>query len=802
MTVLIGLAWAASALVVAPDTPRPGVPTEVQLAVWEDDGPVERIEAVDVSQGDLLAVTAVEPGLWSISWVPAREGSATFAVAGARAETQVAGPLTSSLEPLGRASGQVGQTVVLRFRGADLPELADVQVAAPEGQVLGIERTAEELRVSWRSDGDLRPRVVPVGVRDARRPGAPPSWVQVRLSVSIPVTVRTEPGAKMVMEVGGRSYGPVIAGEDGVAAVRVDLNPGETSGQAVLTDALGNTRRSKVTLAPEARPSVAGLVEGSLLPGAHPPPIHLLALNAAGGPWAGDAPTCESVQGSLDVRRQSKGRYVATLPPGASGDLLDLRVDCRLPRDLARTSVIVGVEQGLPSRLVLRVWPEELSADFPVAQVQAWVEDSRGDRLPPDGLILRGEHGLMQDVVRDGLVLRTDFHGNVQHPEDRVHAEWWLPPGEGEPRAVQLRSAVDSGLLQVSARAVDRAGRPLVGVPILLELAGESVEVVSDEEGWVLGVFQAPTVPSRVTARCMGRQAEGVFLPWSATALVAPGPDLSQVVPVRIRAGSIRKVSLGVDRPVLLTGGGDTAVITVLLLDAAGQPVTDEAVTVSASEGFVSTPKVQLDGALFAIYQPPARMRTGTVEVTVSALDGSFPDTSVTIELMPEPVLRAPSLHAGVISNFVGLTTLTLGTEIEQVLPLFSQHTNLRLGVDWYRDSRSIALEQTKAELRMTLVPVTVGIHRRWSKGLRGSWAGAGLVLTPYRIQAWYDGAQALDAVSLHRPGVSVYAGQGYRIRAGELYVEARYLAVGSRSEQYEGQLGGLVLVGGVRIVY
>ncbi len=48
---LLAMAWAASALVVAPETPRPGVATVVHLAVWDGDAPVERIETVEVSQG-------------------------------------------------------------------------------------------------------------------------------------------------------------------------------------------------------------------------------------------------------------------------------------------------------------------------------------------------------------------------------------------------------------------------------------------------------------------------------------------------------------------------------------------------------------------------------------------------------------------------------------------------------------------------------------------------------------------------------------------------------------------------------
>ena len=799
---LLAVVWAASAVVAAPETPRPGVATEVHLAVWEDGEALERILSVDVSQGELLGVRPLRDGLWSVAWIPGAPGDATFTAAGATATTTVAAPLPAGLSGPSSLAGTVGQVVELRYTVDGPASVEDIQVAAPEGQVQGIALEDGELVVRWRSDGDLRPRLVPLGVRDATVPGAPPHWTVLRLGVEVPVTISTEPGATLVMEVGGRTYGPVVAGDDGQVSVRVALRAGETSGTAVLTDALGNTQRSTVSLAPAQRPVLAGLVEGSLLPGANPPPIHLLALGAAGGPWTGGTPVCESVQGSLSVRARAPGRWVATVPGGAA-ELLDLRVDCRLPGDVARTSVVVAVEQGLPSRLVLRAYPEELSADFPVAQLQVWVEDTRGDRLPPDGVNLRAEQGQIQNSVRHGNMLRADFQGDPRHPDAAVVAEWWLPAGEGQPRSIQLGAQRVEGDIVIAGRLVDRAGRPLVGLPVHIELGPVSVDAESDERGWVEARFAEPTTPSVVVATSAGRRAELILAPWlTPPDSLLGAPDLVQRVPLRIRAGSVRKVSLGVDRPVLLTGGGDTAIVTLLLLDSAGQPVTDEAVELQASVGFVSQPKVQSDGSLFAVYAPPARLRSGTVEVTVHALDGGFPDTSVTIDLMPQPVLTAPSVHAGVVTNFVGLASPFAGVELEQAPGFFPQGTNLRLGVDWYRDVRSVSLDAADVDLRMSLVPVTVSVHRRWAKGLWGTWAGGGLVVSPYRLQSWFDGELAIDAISVHRPGVTLYAGRGYRVRTGEFYLESRYVALGSRAHQYEGQLGGLVLLAGLRIVY
>ena len=69
------------------------------------------------------------------------------------------------------------------------------------------------------------------------------------------------------------SFGP-----DGRATVNVEIRPGETTGDLVLEDGVGNRQRQTVTLAQEPRPVLAAMAVGSLVPGAPPPPIHLQKL--------------------------------------------------------------------------------------------------------------------------------------------------------------------------------------------------------------------------------------------------------------------------------------------------------------------------------------------------------------------------------------------------------------------------------------------------------------------------------------------------------------------------------------------
>ena len=102
----------------------------------------------------------------------------------------------------------------------------------------------------------------------------------------------------------------------------------------------------------------------------------------------------------------------------------------------------------------------------------------------------------------------------------------------------------------------------------------------------------------------------------------------------------------------------------------------------------------------------------------------------------------------------------------------------------------------------MDVLPIALSAHRRWSRGLWGTWGGAGVVVAPYRVERFFGGKQGGGRVAVHRPGATLYGGAGYRMRVGEVYGEARYLAIQSAAPEYDGPIGGLVAVVGIRVVY
>ena len=809
MLALVGVALATEGLLVAEHGPPiADVPSQLELVLHDDGVPASPDElSVRSPDGQVLETRpSGTPGVWEVrvrSAPDAERMRLDVQVDGERLrlEVPVGERPDSGFEGPGRLEALAGEEIRIRLRGEDLPEPDHVVVSAPEGELAGIERVGDDLQVRWTPSPVADPRVIPIGVRDVRRPGAPPEWTVVRLGARVPVSVETEPGAELSLVVHGRDYGPATASADGRVTVVVDVLPGETTASARLTDTAGNVQNSTLTLAQAPGPSLAALPEGSIVPGAPLPPIHLAGLTAGGAPWRGDAPTCRASGGrELAIVEIGPGRWLGTLPPIDEDILLDLRVDCQMGP--ATASSRVAVQEGMPARIVLRAWPQELSSDFPVAQVQAWLEDASGDRLEPQGLVLRARHGELTELETADLGVRADYQGMLDEPEDAVVAAWNHARGEGLPATLLLGHALSAdGGVDVQARALDALGRPLASVPVTLVLEDVTTELQTDARGFVEARFLAPAGPSVAQAHSGSLDRQALVLPWTAgTPLHPSDPDLFSVAPITIRTGRVRRITLSTDRPVLLTGTGDTAQLTIVLEDASGRPVTDEAVRVTASEGVVTDPRPQADGSLRSVYAPPPGLTAGEVELAVTSPDGSF-DARVVLRLEPEPVARAPSVHVGGIANLGSIRAPVLGADLEQRLPIRIP-LSARLAADWYRDRETLTSDAGDMEVQMDVLPIALSAHRRWSRGLWSTWGGAGVVVAPYRVERFFGGKQGGGRVAVHRPGATLYGGAGYRMRVGEVYGEARYLAIQSAAPEYDGPIGGLVAVVGIRVVY
>ncbi|RME29397.1 MAG: hypothetical protein D6798_00120, partial [Deltaproteobacteria bacterium] len=493
----------------------PGADVTVELSLADGEGRpyTERVPRLVPSEGVLLdAPRPRAPGRWRVRWrLPGqgREAAMQVQVGGQRIEAVLPldPPPESGLVVPEVVEGDAGQREALTIPvgGTDLPPPDSLDVVVPVGVVEGVRATGDGLAVSWIPPADPLPRAVPMALRDSRQPHRPPAWVSLRLVGHPRVPVQTEPGAEVRATVGGRSYGPFVADADGQAMVEVRLLPGEHQLAIDAVDELGNARRSELELGGYLDPTLVLLTDGVIVPGAPLPDLHVGAFRADGRPWTGPPPRCRTgVQDILGLATIGPGRFIASLPPSAS-QMFDLKLECSLS-DSVVGDLRVPVDATVPALVRLRVWPPELRADQPVAQVQAWLEGPTGDRLEVGGVRIEATHGtLIPEEAPPGMTVSTyDGRAAVDYGGDTITASWWPPAGVGLPWQldVALAEVSDAGVLGLRIAARDRRGRPVAGSTVEVAVAGHRSTVTTDEAGtaaaeiptgnpvgpWVVGV--------------------------------------------------------------------------------------------------------------------------------------------------------------------------------------------------------------------------------------------------------------------------------------------------------------------------
>ena len=812
---LVAAAWGAQGLLLTPaGDPVHGLSAEVQLVLWNDAGlPLAAPPTLEIGGERVRLLPGQAPGVWSGVYLPPPDAGDVVA-ARARLATGELVPLQLTLGALAEPTlvapptvdGQIGGQLRLRIVGDDLPAPDELIVAAPEGRVRSVESVDDGLELTWEPGPSRTPRVVVLGMRDGRRSDTAATFSAVRLAARPPMTIRSEPGTEVTVTISGRVYGPVTAGEAGEAELIVDVGPGESSGWAELRDEAGNVQRVAITPVQDPRPALGAIALGELLPGEPPPPVALSAWDERGRPWRGAAPTCRSaVADQLRVVQAGRGRWLAVLPALGSVDF-DVRLDCTLDGGAASASPRIELASGIPRRVVLQVFPRVLSADFPVAQVQAYLEDDRGERVAADGLDLHADRGEVVDIERRGHAVRGEYRGASGFVEDRVWASWRSAPGDGPPARFELGAQRLPEGLRADVRVLDRLGRGLEGVPLRVELGEASVLVTSGARGYVSAELPAPAGPQVLEVSSSEVVSRLALLPWAVLQPLDPSaPDLAASEVLGIEAGRVSKVFISAQPSPLYAGSGQSARVEVRLLDRTGLPVVDQTLRLSASGGALTEPELQDDGTFVARWTPPPGLSHGKVLLSASDEAGSF-SGSTSVEVAPRPLRRAATLTVGYLSGFSEIQAPWLGLDLAWRLDLLDEHVVARLTLGVWEDRAEVVDTSRDSTVSMRLdsflvAPTTL---YRWERGLWARWAGAGVGVAPYLLEVRYGDDAPLRGSGLHRPGGLLVFGTGYRIRNGEALLELRALGMGAGEAEvgYDGQVGGLSAVLGYRVLY
>lgn len=696
------------------------------------------------------------------------------------------------------------EVVHLRFgivpRDAPL-DPQEIIVVSSEGRVVAQRVTPDAVEIDVEPAPDRSARVLHVGVLDLSSPGQAPAWAEVRVRARQTADLQVGPGSTVSARVGGRRYGPFRADGAGYAHLGFDVWPGETTVEVTATDDVGNTRTVQSPLPTSTLPTVA------LLPWPLPEEagvgFWVRAWAADGRAWDGESPTCVGAAGDLLLHAVAPGVWTGRHPrdPAAS---LDVGVDCALGLAAARVRLALGV--GRPAGIELRVYPDTLASDFPLAQAQAVLVDARGEHRGIEGLTLRAERGRLVTQAIEGT-LRGEYDGQaaIAAGGDRLVAEWGAPPGRGSAWSLQLTAAAGNGVEIVAlARAHDRDGRPLAGQAVTFSTGGIDTVVATDARGWATARLPTFEAAALVRARLGRIERSTAVFRGVVTNLPDPAaPDLVRTLDLPIRAGRVRRIILDVAPRPITVGAGQTAIISMRLLDAAGNPVYGESVRLEADQGVLGEVRPRPDGTLDATWAPPTRTNAHYARISAAVGDTSV---STDVELVPRPVRGSLGIDAGWITNFGTVSGPIAGVTGRLHVPGLPSIASARVSLDTYAVARSVEDVGTgrMIDVRAQFLPISVGAELTQRRARRSTTGGIGLVLAPYTLAVDYGAERGLTGVALGPPGVVLNAGAGYRLDGSEVYAEARYLftptAPGALS--FGGATGGLSFSAGYRILY
>lgn len=453
--------------------------------------------SVEASAGTLQPPQEKRDGSWRVRFVPPRlvERSEVNVRVVNAAGGQVAS-VTLVAFPSGRdtAQGQQASDGAFGLRGParmilGLHESAKITLTAPEGAEPAllasvgtlsepVRTPSGEIEVELTPPADKSPRVVLIVAVSAD--GTLFDWLRIPLWARPRVDTTSEPGARVRVELGNETYGPVTIPARGRVTMRVLAPPGRSLGHTRVEDALGNTHTDdlKLTAPPFPRvvafcPSVGDVrvvafattrtglpveqgLDAHVDKGALGEPKRL-APGVFESRWEGGV-GIQSSMAHVSVGEAETDRASCTLHPGSLPARLDLTV--------ARTW-----EAGtgpLPVEVELRYPTGERRREVEVDFVTDAGSIEGANRISPESYRAMLQ---LSDVLRDKTQAQVEVFTRTDPPVRGV-ATIVLEPG---PPARLDASAADSTLAPQEKTVIRVRARDRFGNPVKVNLAGESV---------------------------------------------------------------------------------------------------------------------------------------------------------------------------------------------------------------------------------------------------------------------------------------------------------------------------------------
>jgi hypothetical protein len=655
-------------------------------------------------------------------------------------------------------------------------------VRVSEGSVLDAIPSDDALDVRLKLGPDRTARVVAVALLDTRTPGAMPKVALLRIHARTELAFPAEAGTTAVVRVGRRTLGPFSAGTDGRIVAPVEVVPADTTWELQATDLAGNVQRTSGPLPSRSSPVLIGIDPANPSEDS----AWLFGWTPGGTPLA-TVPSCVGDGGVRPTPIPVEDGVWRVRYPGATG-----AVECASATSSA--SMRAARQEPTPARVALIVRPAQVSVDFPYAQVEAAVIDSRGARMPPSGLQLHGLDGAVLGLVMesaDALAVEVDARPVARDGRFTVEATWTASSSRDIPARLDAEAWRDADTIRVRAGVRDARGLPVEGAVVGFDGGSGTRSSTTDARGdaWIdLAAGADPLV--RVTVGGLTHRVRPRTSPPPAT---VRGPDLRARNEVPIVAG--RALAIELPSPPGVVRLGDRVQLRARVRDASGGVLTDVVPRLSATVGRVDAP-VLIDDTWVAAWSDDEEAVLGEVRVraTVGTEGSLAPIAEARWSVQPPPVRGSVAVLAGAALNAGDVTPMFGGT-LQTTVPWLPELLSLRVGVTGqaYEAAARGATDATSAEVSARLLPVDLGIAAGRRDGRRSLDAYVSVVLAPYQVRVRYGDQVTLTGLGVSDAGVALGGSVGWRTGRTELYGEVRYAVYGASGPllSFERPFGG-----------
>jgi hypothetical protein len=498
----------------------------------------------------------------------------------------------------------------------------------------------------------------------------------LRLDGAVDFPVKGEPQSSVLLDVAGRTFGPVVIGAEGKARVPIIVPPGVNRATQITTVNGAETREELDLRIPETR-RLQLVALPAHLPAEGSVPLRVVVVQPTGGPDEAATVTFNVSKGEVGpVSHLGQGVYEAQWTPAASGGSVH-----GSPRDATVTVTLgavslgpagtdagaqtetttVSLVSGGPGLVSLSASVPQIDAASNPFDVTATVKTLSGSpytgaqlEVVPAGALLSGEVTDLGDGTYRFTIDPLDIGDVSLKVTARGRQGSQNPVSQLRLTPEALRVANDGqSTLPVHIGVVDAFGLPLAAVPLVVEAVGDgqlsATQLVSDAHGVATTTYTAGTSPGVVALQVTAGQRSSFTTvyqlpasvptpkaPWNAPpaeALSAQLAEASLVVPREgTPIGTEPVATLRLSSDLVTAEPGAKITLTAAPLDAKGLPTKALVPEFVVTGALLSPPVVNPDGSVTATLVVPD---DAAVPIAVRATAGEI------IQTLSVPIDRA-----------------------------------------------------------------------------------------------------------------------------------------------------------------